>query len=317
MGFLALIFMGLVLRHRAKSQGPLPQKRTFSLPVHLPRAISLTIGRGDIDPRTADTGWTIVDAPLPVASAPEDPGVRLESETLIRLLKNQPPQAELQVHSPPSADPQLLGEGLAGTENLSSSPALASERGSPEKQRDPSDRRKNAGEHHGSDHRGHSKSLPPPLHRYFQAKSQEVVIWYAPTKRSLFSQGILAITNRRILTIQWVKVVQMIPPGFVQHPVRQECPLSAVTGFGFEKTQRPILLAVGLPLAFWFPFGTLTACLSLTAYALWWRQDLALAAGSQRRVYALERNDAVRAIAALKHAKAQSKITQRPGKLGS
>lgn len=146
--------------------------------------------------------------------------------------------------------------------------------------------------------RGHDSAgfLPVDLYAHFTLIPGEKIVLSKPFAVPFFEEGVLGLTNLRMVAVVTRRSVSVFPPGIATEQRRHKAALTHITRYREIATPRPEFLIPALGVIwFWWPGTALAYTLGITAFA-WPRRLLAIEIrNSHRRAYPL-RVDEVREV---------------------
>lgn len=158
--------------------------------------------------------------------------------------------------------------------------------------------------------------LPSTLAAHFRGVPGEQLAWTGHLTLPVMIEGTLAITNERLLACYQRRMLDLLPPSWINDYRRHQVAISAVTGYDTVQARRPSILAVGAALCLWWPFGSAAAVASIALFFFWTRAELAVDFGASRRQYPLspEGLETARSALASQMSRKAQKSAVQPGK---
>lgn len=132
----------------------------------------------------------------------------------------------------------------------------------------------------GGQHR-EKKPFPEHVARHFEIQNQEKLLWHQ-TYYQGSNEGLVAITNQRILHVYQEQVFRFFPPGMKLKIERNQHPLLGLRTIRRRRTRKDFLLIGAAPFVVWFPYGTIVSLVMLALYAGWTRDELAIGINPKR-----------------------------------
>ncbi len=117
--------------------------------------------------------------------------------------------------------------------------------------------------------------FPKPIAEHYTPQSREKLLWHKIYHQGS-NEGIMAITNQRVLHIYQRRVIKIFPPGLELSLEKNQHPLLSLHIVQRHRTRKNIFLILGAPFVFWFPYGTLLSALMGVIYGVWTRQEIAI-----------------------------------------
>lgn len=146
--------------------------------------------------------------------------------------------------------------------------------------------------------------MPAELASHFTGLPGERLEWQA-TFASGLDSGMVAITNRRLLAFHQRRGLRLLPPGLNSEVRRHQHDVAHLTIAETGRGYRASFLWLSLVTVWWFPLGTIVACLALGCYFAVTRRELVIGSDEALRRYPLPLAEHENAIAALARAKSQ------------
>jgi len=161
--------------------------------------------------------------------------------------------------------------------------------------------------------------LPAEMIGHFEAMPGEVLVWSAPLFVKGVCEGMLAITNLRLLALYERRIFKLIPPSIIFQTKRNQALLHQISLYKPVQVNRPSFLAAGAVVFWWFPFGTIGACAAIAAYLFFTRRELGVWTPKQKRTYPLSMVDLEEAMSSIGkitgvHALGRVDVDKRNGK---
>ena len=145
-------------------------------------------------------------------------------------------------------------------------------------------------------------ALPGELSAHFTGWAGETLEWHA--QLGLEGQdGIVAITDRRLLAIYRRKTFKFSPFGYEVELRRHQHPVDAILDVRSVRGHRPYFLMIAAATVWLFPIGTILACAAIGTYLGYTTPELEITTSAARRRYPLapaEQEGARRAMAKLR-----------------
>jgi hypothetical protein len=123
--------------------------------------------------------------------------------------------------------------------------------------------------------------FPDHLARHFEVHDKEKLIWHQ-TYYQGSNEGLVAITNQRVLHVYQFQLFKIFPPGMKLQIERNQHPLLGIRTIRRRRTRKDFLLIGAAPFLLWFPLGTMISMIMVAFYAGWTRDELAIGANPQR-----------------------------------
>ncbi len=141
--------------------------------------------------------------------------------------------------------------------------------------------------------------LPAEMVGHFEAMNGEVLVWSAPLYIKGVCEGMLAITNFRLLALYERRSVKLWMPSLVFQTKRNQTLLKQISLYKPVQVNRPSFLAAGAAIFWWFPFGTVGACVAIGAFLFFTRRELGVWTSKQKRTYPLSMVDLEEAMSSI------------------
>jgi hypothetical protein len=141
--------------------------------------------------------------------------------------------------------------------------------------------------------------LPAEMAGHFEPMSGEVLVWSAPLYIKSVCEGMLAITNIRLLALYERRSFKLWPPSIIFQTKRNQTLVKQVSLYKPVQVNRPIFLAAGAAIFWWFPFGTIGACIAMVSFLFFTRRELGIWTAKQKRVYPLSMVDLEEAMSSI------------------
>jgi hypothetical protein len=141
--------------------------------------------------------------------------------------------------------------------------------------------------------------LPAEMVGHFEAMPNEVLVWSAPLYIKGVCEGMLAITNMRLLALYERRSFKLWVPSIVFQTKRNQTLLKQISLYKPIQVNRPSFLAAGAAIFWWFPFGTVGACAAIGAFLFLTRRELGIWTAKQKRVYPLSMVDLEEAMSSI------------------
>lgn|GEM_PF-4254878 len=153
--------------------------------------------------------------------------------------------------------------------------------------------------------------FPPEISMHYQPKAGEKLALTCDFKVPLHAQGLLVITNKRLIAVYQRHNFTLLPPQITVENRRNSVRLRQIEEVSIIGSNRPLLLAIGAAAA-WIPTGgVVLAGLCVAGFFFWTRPDLAIRMENQLlRCYPLRPDDLGRAQHLIDSAQAQ--LATRP-----
>ncbi len=141
--------------------------------------------------------------------------------------------------------------------------------------------------------------LPAEMAGHFEALQGEVLVWSAPLYIKGVCEGMLAITNRRLLALYERRSFKIWMPSVVFQTKRNQTLLGQISLYKPMQVKRPSFLAAGAAIFWWFPFGTVGACVAIAGFLFLTRRELGIWTAKQKRTYPLSMVDLEEAMSSI------------------
>lgn len=141
--------------------------------------------------------------------------------------------------------------------------------------------------------------LPAEMQGHFEGFRGETLEWSAPLYIKGVCEGVMAITSHRVLALYERRSVKLWLPSIIYQTKRNQTPLEQISLYKAVQVNRPSFLAVGASIFWWFPFGTVGACITIAGFLLLTRRELGIWTKGQKRTFPLSMVDMEEAMSSI------------------